>query len=599
MRARHSVASVTARLTRFPGSRGIAAALCTALLAISVLGTAQAQTTPGMMNITRHRLLVEPRAGLPEAELDKLLSVYGAHRTSYLKALNVYIVQLPAQADEVGVGQALTRSPMIKFVEGDRALEPAQAANQPGVAPEWHLAKINAPVAWNAASGAGITIAVLDSGVDTRHPDLSANTVPGWNFFDGSTNTADVSGHGTQLAGIAAAAGSNKSGVMGIDRRAKVMALRVTDNSGLAYDSLIAQALVWAADHGARVANVGFVGAGRSLTVLNAARYMRSKGGIVVVSAAAEGPERKDAQAGLVTTVVATDSADARANAGSAVGDISVAAPGVSIRTTMPGGGYTGASGNGAAAAIVSGVYALMMSANARLDPLGLDKALFEGAAHQGAAHRDPYIGWGRIDAAETVAKAQHIVSDDRKAPTTVVGIAAGANMDKIIAVNASAADESGIARVELYANDVLVAADADAPYAFALDTRTLPVGTTILYTRAYDTFGNAANSASVPLPVTGPAVSTDTPTIRFATPHHGDRLSGPVPIEVSASDRERITRLSLTINGREVAVSQSNSLSFVWDTVRATQTPASYTITARAWDPAGNTSAATISVIR
>jgi hypothetical protein len=281
------------------------------------------------------------------------------------------------------------------------------------------------------------------------------------------------------------------------------------------------------------------------------------------------------------------------------VGDISIAAPGVSIRTTTPGGGYAAASGNGAAAAVVSGVYALMMSANTRLDPLGLDKALFDGAAHRGAAHRDPYLGWGRIDAAEAVVKALYLVSDDRKAPTTVAGISAGASVDKIVAVNATAADDSGIARVELYANDVLVATDTDAPYAFALDTRTLPVGTSVLYTRAYDAFGNAANSATIALPVTGAAVATDVPTIRFATPHHGDRLSGPVPIEVSATDRERITRLSLSINGREVAVSQGNSLSFLWDTVRAARTPASYSITARAWDPAGNTSAATIAVIR
>jgi subtilisin family serine protease len=71
-------------------------------------------------------------------------------------------------------------------------VSPNLALNDPYLGSEWHLAKIGAPIAWDAATGSGVTIAILDTGVDGTHPDLASRMVPGWNFYDNNSNTADV-----------------------------------------------------------------------------------------------------------------------------------------------------------------------------------------------------------------------------------------------------------------------------------------------------------------------------------------------------------------------------------------------------------------------
>ena len=127
------------------------------------------------------------------------------------------------------------------------------------------------PAAWDTRTGGGVTIAILDSGVDTTHPDLEAQLVPGWNAYDNNSDTSDVFGHGTQVAGTAAAAGNNSIGVAGVAFGAKIMPIRVTDTSGMGYASSMANGLTWAADKGARAANLSFQGVSGSSTVLSAA----------------------------------------------------------------------------------------------------------------------------------------------------------------------------------------------------------------------------------------------------------------------------------------------------------------------------------------
>jgi thermitase len=499
-------------------TRGVTAGTCRRAAAyllcsmLSLSAAAQAGGSASMMSVIKGRLLVQPRAGLPEQELDKVLREYGARRAGYIKPINVYVVELPPQADEVTVGQALMHLPVIKFVEGDRAIEPTQTPNDPYYANAWHLPKIKASGAWDAAVGDGVTIAIVDSGVDATHPDLAPRLVPGWNFRDGNSDTADLTGHGTKIAGIAAASGNNGVGVTGVDWRARIMPIRVTDTTGLAYDSLIAQGLIWAADHGARIANVSYLNVARSLTVQSAAQYMRNKGGVVVIAAGNTGQQQDDLPVDLFTTVGATDSNDARATWSSFGKYVSIAAPGVSIWTTVPGGGYAAISGTSASSAVVAGVYGLMMSANRNLMPGTLDRILFSTAVQQGGAHRDAYLGWGRVDAAAAVSRAKVAIEVDTQAPTTVVGVPAGGAGSRLVTVNAAAADNVAVARVELYANGVLVGTEISAPYAFVLDTSNLARGNAVLYTRAYDMAGNVSTSNALTLAIANDAVATLAP---------------------------------------------------------------------------------------
>ena len=327
------------------------------------------RTESQQIRFVKGRVLVQPRSGLSDEELDKVLQPHGGRRALHMEQINVHIVELPATADEAAVVKALTANPHIKFAELDRVLDPNLVLNDQYFPNEWHLNTIGAPTAWNATTGAGVLIAILDSGVDSSHPDLAANLVPGWNFYDNNNITSDVSGHGTAVVGIASAIGNNTRGVAGVSFASKIMPLRVTDTSGYAWYSLVAQALSYAADHGAKVANVSYEGACCSSTIISAAQYFRSKGGVVTASAGNDGAQMSYTPSDYITTVSATDSSDNFATFSSSGNYVDVAAPGVGIWTTTKGGGYAALSGTSGSAPLTAGVYALMLAANPKLAP--------------------------------------------------------------------------------------------------------------------------------------------------------------------------------------------------------------------------------------
>src|SRR5205814_8076653 len=119
---------------------------------------------------------------------------------------------------------------------------------------------------------------------DPTHPDLAGKLLGGYNFVDGNTDTADVHGHGTAVAGTAAAIGDNGLGVASPCWGCPILPVRIADASGGATYSNIASGITWAADHGARVANISFGPLDNSQTVIDAARYFQDQGGLVVIA---------------------------------------------------------------------------------------------------------------------------------------------------------------------------------------------------------------------------------------------------------------------------------------------------------------------------
>jgi subtilisin family serine protease len=551
------------------------------------------------------RILVQPRAGLPLAEVDKLVGQHGGRRRQTLREINVHIVDLPAQANLRAVTEALSRNPKIKFAEPDRVWQPGLVPNDPQYASAWHLPKIGTPTAWDAAQGTGVTIAILDSGVDVTHPDLKPQIVPGWNFFSGNDDVTDVYGHGTAVAGVAAAAGNNSLGVASVSFRSKIMPMRVTDAQGYGYSSLMAQALTAAADNGAKVANLSFLGVSTSATVASAAQYMRSKNGVVVIAGGNTGALRTDPKSDAFTAVAATDSGDGRASFSSWGDYIDVAAPGVSIMTTMRGGGYGGFSGTSASSPVAAGVYALMMSAKPGLTPSTLDSALFTTAVDLGSAGVDAQFGNGRVNAAAAVAKVQLLSTADIQPPTVAITApGAGGKVSGFVPVDVTATDNVAVARVELLVNGALVASDASAPYALTFDSSGYEEGKQLaLQARAVDTAGNAAASSTVNVTVSNDVTP---PVVTITNPKGGSAVSGTVAVSVSATDDKKVAKITLTIDGKEVAIVYGASLSYSWNTDgkgagkggKKAQSSTS-SITARAEDAGGNRATASISVIK
>jgi subtilisin family serine protease len=586
------------------------AALAAAMACLGVATDARAQArpsiaahVPGAPQFVAGRILVQPRAGLSDKELDKVLEPHGGKRAKHIKPINVHVVELPEKANVEAIARALGKHKHVKFAELDLAAEHAVSTNDPSIGSEWHIPKIQANTAWDTSSGAGVTIAVLDTGVEATHPDLAAAIVPGWNVYDNNSDTSDVHGHGTWVAGTAAAVGNNAQGVAGVAWQSKIMPIRIADPSAYAYWSTMASGITWAADHGAKVANLSYQNSCGSATVQNAAQYMRNKGGVVVISAGNTGVQIADAASTSVTCVSATDSADNKASWSSYGPAVDVAAPGVGILTTTRGGGYANANGTSFSAPIVSATYALMMAANKNLSPAGLDSALYSTARDLGSAGVDSFYGNGRIDAAAAVAKATQTVVTDTTPPSVAISNpTTGTKVSGLTTVDVSASDASGIAKVELYVNNSLLATDLVGPYGFSWDTSNLQDGPATLVAKAFDNAGNPASSSSVSVTVGNDTVP---PTVSIGNPANGSLVSGSVGISVSAADNVKVAKITLTIDGKQVAQSYGNTLSYNWDTgsggrgKKRTTSGTKSTISAKAEDAAANVASASVSVTK
>ena len=446
------------------------------------------------------RILVETRAGLKDGDLAKILSRHGGRSSSRMNKIQVHVVKLPAEADERTAVELLKRNPHIKSAEIDKLIAPEQVGNDTYYASAWHLPKIQAPVAWDSALGTGVTIAILDSGVDATHPDLNGKMVSGWNFFDGNADTSDVYGHGTKVAGSAAAASNNGAGVTGVAWNAKIMPIRISDTAGYAFYSTIAEGIYWAADHGAKVINVSYSVQG-SVSVQNAANYLKSKGGLVINSAGNSGAIDSTLANNAMISVSATGSSDTKASWSSFGDYVDISAPGAGIWTTVRGGGYAAVSGTSFSSPVTAGVVALMMSANPALKPTELESILKSTALDLGMAGTDQLYGAGRINAAAAVQRALTLGGQavaDVTAPQVAITAPGAGTVNGVVPVNVSATDNIGVAKVELYAGNVLVATDLTPQYSFSWDTRALGDGPASLVAKAYDSAGNITNSTSL-----------------------------------------------------------------------------------------------------
>ncbi|WP_240794480.1 S8 family serine peptidase [Azoarcus sp. DD4] len=582
-------------------SVGIAALTSLTLGAFSL--PVSAQTTSTEQQWVPGRLLVQPRAGLSDAEFEKIIKPHGARQVGKIEGINVRIIQLPPQASEKAVEALLKHNKHLEFVERDMLLKPDLVADDPYFGSAWHLPKIGAPTAWDVTQGQNVTIAILDSGVDGQHADLAPKLVSGWNFYDGNSDTADVYGHGTQVAGAAAAASNNSIGVSAVAGAARIMPIRVTDTSGQGLLSHMASGITWAADRGAKVANLSFAGAGGYATVQTAAQYMKSKGGLVVTAAGNYGTEQTFAASDTTIVVSATTSNDDRASWSSYGAFVDVAAPGTSIWTTTRGGGYTAASGTSVASPVAAGVVGLMMAANSNLSASSVEKLLFSTATDLGTAGFDTSYGNGRVNAAAAVQAAVGAVAADTTAPTvSLTNPVNGSTVKGIIVVDVAASDNVGVNRVELMVNGTKIATDTGVPYGFSWDSSAVPDGTATLVAYAYDAAGNyATKSISVKVEnatsSSGTGSDTAAPQVGIGGLSDGSQVNGRVTVQATATDNVAVTKTRLYIDGGLVATSNGGSVTYKWNARSATT--GTHTITAEADDAAGNKGSTSVRVVR
>lgn len=543
------------------------------------------------------RILVQPRAGLTAEQLDKILKRHGGKSIARIAQLDIHVVELPPHASEQAVANLLKHHPHLKFAEVDAAVAPNVVPNDTYYTNAWHLSKMDAPSAWNTSVGSGVTVAVLDTGVDANHPDLAGQLVQGWNTYDNNSNSSDVYGHGTKVAGVVAAASNNGAGVTSLAFGAKVMPIRVSDPSGLAYSSTVAAGLTFAADNGARVANLSYAMTW-DFAVQNAAQYFKNKGGVTVLSSGNSGALDSTPATDAIITVAATDGNDARAGWSTYGPHVDIAAPGVGIWTTVSGGSYGAPSGTSFAAPATAATIALMMAANSRLAPADIERLLKATALDLGDAGWDQLYGAGRVNAGAAVAAAATAQAGDTTAPTvSIASPSANATVAGWVAVDASAMDNVGVTRVDLVVNGIPVASDTAAPFAFSWNSAQVADGPATLVAYAYDAAGNYSASSTVNVSVRNSA-DTIAPNVAINKPVNGSTITARnLSIAAAATDNVGVANTSLFINGKLVSTVTGGNLSYNWNTNKAGA--GTHTLTVTATDTSGNATTSTVQVTK
>jgi len=322
------------------------------------------------------QILVKFRDGVDSASKQRVHAVHSGRVVDVIEKLGVQVVEISGgRAFEMA--RAYEAEGAVEYAEPDFTVKATGVPNDPCISSQWGLnnsmgTDIDAPEAWDITMGAPeVTIAILDSGVDQDHEDLAAKLVANENFTTSST-VDDLLGHGTHVAGIAAAATNNGIGIAGVGYDCSIMNIKVLGDDGIGYTSWIANGIIFAADSGAKVINMSLGGSSLSKTLNRAVDYAWDKGVVLVAAAGNSSSSKKEYPASYTNciAVAATDQNGDKAYFSNFGKWVNVAAPGVSIYSTLPnhsnhiGTDYGYLNGTSMAAPYVAGLAGLVWTTN-------------------------------------------------------------------------------------------------------------------------------------------------------------------------------------------------------------------------------------------
>lgn len=573
----------------------LAAGLALCLTALAGFGTAQARQPTHWVD---GELIVGYRAGVGPVGRHNLFRDHGASVVEDLgQNIRVVRIRVPAGALDA-VKNRLERRPEVKFVELNYVFDPALMPNDTEYPGQWHLPKILAPQAWDITQGsAGAVVAILDSGVEAAHPDLADKLVPGYNTYANSTDTSDAYGHGTEVAGAAGALTNNGQGIAGVAGASPIMPVRVTDATGRATSASIANGIIWAADHGARVVNISFNGVAGNTAIRTAAEYAYNHGTLVVAASGNCGCVDTTPDNPFILSVSATDESDSPAYFSTIGPFVDLSAPGTNMVTTAKFGLYTTDSGTSLASPVVAGVASLMFAANPMLAPALAAQIMESTVVDPGGDGYDQSLGYGRVNAAAAVTYAAgYVAPPDTVAPVvSLVAPLAGSTISGTTVVDVSASDDVGVVKVDLYLDGVFFVSDSSSPYSFALDTSTLSNGNHVLEVVASDAAQNSSSSGPVTVVVDNTPADTTPPAVSMGTPASGATVSGTTSVTASATDNVGVTQVQLLVDGALYATDTTAPYSFAWNTTLVSN--GLHTVQVVASDLAGNVGEATQTV--
>jgi subtilisin family serine protease len=463
-----------------------------------------ASLDPLMKRVTAARSLVPGREGLTTSAARTRLHRQIAANTKRVYVgsravddlVNVYLLELTQSADLEATARAFEADPHVEYAQPNYRVEVNYTPNDPFLASSgswgqaeadlWGLQALGAQTAWDSARGAGVVVAVVDTGVDGSHPDLAPNVwqnageiagngvdddqngfiddVVGWDMAADDNDPTDEHGHGTHVSGTIAAQDNNAQGIVGVAPDARIMAIKGLDEFGAGNTFDLAQGIVYAASNGARVINNswGCLGSCPSNPVAEEAVRLAHDAGSVVVFAAgnsitdiAKVSPQNQPQVIVVSASTPTDQLASFSN----FGLLDVAAPGagtqaagvveplrgiLSLKSAVcdPGmcppelivsGQYLRQAGTSMAAPHAAGLAALVLSQHPEYSNEQVRQAMRRSGVDSNANGYDSNLGYGRIDAAGAVAQPEPLAAlleaplQSGESELTIAGSAAGA----------------------------------------------------------------------------------------------------------------------------------------------------------------------------
>jgi subtilisin family serine protease len=410
-------------------------------------------------------------------QVEAMLGSHGAQLLGSIEELGLHRLAIPGDATVPEIVERLSGDPACEFAEpnyigrgGDVVPDDTFFGSQ------WHLhntghlggtpdADVDAVEGWQITRGSdSIVVAVLDTGIDSDHPEFQGRILPGFDFVNRDSDPEDDRGHGTRVSGILAANADNQFSVAGVDHAARILPVKILNaaNFGTTFD--LAQGLTFAANEGADVINMSLVGYPFSFTLFLALASAKESGAILVACAGNGGIGDADRSApglfstlGLAISVGASTWNDERASFSGTGTALDVVAPGLSIPTVLYGTAFDGTSSFGgcsAATPIASGVATLLRSLDPTLthdevrDILTSTAEDGVGPPHEDTPGRDDFFGFGRINLDAALRAAILPVTLDIK-PTSSVN-----------PINPLA---PGLAPVAILGSDSFNVADVDA----------------------------------------------------------------------------------------------------------------------------------------
>ncbi|MDP2916152.1 MAG: S8 family peptidase [Candidatus Aminicenantes bacterium] len=402
----------------------------TALLVFGGSGLPRAQDSPDHMP---GEVLLKFKSSVPIPVKALALAALRSRAQARISPLDVYVVRIPEDATVEEMVEAFGRNPDVAYVQpnyvyracltpNDKYFEDQYALFNKGQQVGWvpgspqgkPSADIKATSAWEETTGAaGVVIGILDSGVDLTHPDLKNKIKsPGYDFVNNDADATDDYGHGTMVAGIAAAETNNYEGIAGVSWNSKILPVKVLNQFGFGDTVAVVNGILWAVDNGAQILNLSFGTPARDTALEEALKYAFETKGVFIAAAAGNDntavyyPAAYDR---YVCATAATDYNDQRTTWSNFGSEIDVAAPGDKIISTYPvalaqAAGfppYKFQDGTSMASAYVAGLAALIRGIKPSLTPSEIMNIIRYSADDVNSSiykGQDVFLGYGRIN---------------------------------------------------------------------------------------------------------------------------------------------------------------------------------------------------------